>query len=94
MRKQGTKHYFGAKKTKEKKQRVPPPSFELGTPPFGNIALPSTRAGQHFVVHGQRTTLTRTKGVSASKHARIGSMAHHDNSALPSTRAGQHPAAS
>ena len=84
-------HELGAKETKEKEQRVPPPSFELGTSPFGNIALPSARAEQQFLVHGTKIGTASLHNCRAPKEFRPATNAHHGNSALPTTRAGQHP---
>ena len=60
---------------------------------FGNTALPSARAGQHFVV-ARPAPFWRTKeqfGSTSSTHRH--QTGAPEFSALPSARAGQHPAA-
>ncbi|KAL4374110.1 hypothetical protein AHAS_Ahas05G0149000 [Arachis hypogaea] len=88
MRKQGTRPYFGAKKTKEKKQRAPPPSIERGTSPLAHC--PALHKGRASFLGAWRSILARPgleHSASSSTHGQQ-NLAHQENSALPSTRAG------
>ncbi|QHO53524.1 uncharacterized protein DS421_2g48730 [Arachis hypogaea] len=93
MRKQGTRPYFGAKKTKKKSNMCLHRVSSVGLH-LWHITLPSTRAGQHLVMHGQCTNTHAPRELWHSKHARAAESGAPKNSVLPSTRTGQHLEAS